>query len=360
MFTKQLVQFFLALGCLLLLSYSAFYTISVQKVILDDFFNQRFVTYEAVSTALEDILAINSDFQSMIFASSRGESIDWETTRADINAKVDRNLEALTKIAESGMLSEDEKPYIDTLVSNFDGYRNSLLTGLQMSGNLSMLMTFKANADRASTEMRQAVTELKKLQRQKVEESKEVARQNVESVTTTFLVVLTLATLILFTFSMLMARSITTPIRELMVVARAFSEGDFRQSTTIESKDEIGALASSFRSIQASMADLLLQIGSSMERINELNTSLTDNIDETASSLHEMNQTTAAVKDNMVGLDTKIDEVKAHSDKIEVFIAQELRQLIEDQSQAIERATGPVETINHSVGKIASLTQDRI
>lgn len=361
MFTKQLVQFFISFGCFLILSYFAFYAISFQKVILDDFFNQRFATYEVVSNALEGVLTVNSDFQNLIFAVSKGDtSLDWETTDKEFSQRIDTQMTALQALAAQPTISPEEKAYLDTVLTHFDGYKKSILTGLKMSGNLSMLLTFKSNADRSSGQMREAVAGLKALERQKISESKDLAQKRVSDVTVVFLFVLIAATLVLFAFSLILARSITNPVHQLMQHAQAYSEGDFRVASPILSKDEIGALAASFRKIQSSMADLVIRIRTSMDRISDLNTTLTANIEESASSLHQMNQTTGSVKDKMVILDNRIEEVKAHSDKIEEFIVHDLQQLINVQSASITKATAPVEKINTSVEDISKLTREKV
>jgi len=361
MFTKQLVQFFISFGCFLILSYFAFYAISFQKVILDDFFHQRFSTYETVSNALDGVLTVNSDFQNMIFAVSIGtKSIDWEKTNTEFTERIDTQISALQALSSAATLAPDEKTYLDSMLTPFDNYKKAILTGLKMSGNLSMLLVFKANADKASDQMREAVVGLKALERQKISESQKMAENRVGDVTVIFLFVLIVATLLLFSFSLILARSITNPVHKLMQFAQSYSDGDFRDSSTIESRDEIGALAASFRKIQSSMSGLILRIRTSMERISDLNTTLTANIEESASSLHQMNQTTGAVKDSMVTLDSRIDEVKGHSVRIEEFISRDLRSLISEQSLSIGKATEPVEKINTSVEGIATLTREKM
>jgi signal transduction histidine kinase len=62
------------------------------------------------------------------------------------------------------------------------------------------------------------------------------------------------ATLIALPLGLLLARTLTRPLRELTAASRAMAQGDLEQSVTVRSQDELGELALAFNQMSAELA----------------------------------------------------------------------------------------------------------
>jgi len=81
----------------------------------------------------------------------------------------------------------------------------------------------------------------------------EMAADNIQRINSSLLLSVMFATLISLLFAWLMARNIIRPLRDLNDATQAIAQGDLERQVTIPARDEIGALATSFNLMTASL-----------------------------------------------------------------------------------------------------------
>jgi signal transduction histidine kinase len=81
----------------------------------------------------------------------------------------------------------------------------------------------------------------------------EMATDNIQRIYSSLMLSVIFATLISLLFGWLMARNIIRPLRDLNAATHAIAQGDLEKQVNIQTRDEIGALASSFNLMTASL-----------------------------------------------------------------------------------------------------------
>jgi signal transduction histidine kinase len=79
------------------------------------------------------------------------------------------------------------------------------------------------------------------------------AVENLQRINFSLFVGVVFATLVALIFALVMARNITRPLRNLNAAAQSIAQGNFENQVAITTRDEIGALASSFNQMVASL-----------------------------------------------------------------------------------------------------------
>lgn len=113
--------------------------------------------------------------------------------------------------------------------------------------------------------------------------------------------------------SLVMARSLTQPIRELTVAARRIAVGDLQQEVDVSTKDELGELASSFN-----------QMSADLDRANLLRQQMTADI------AHELGTPLTVIHGHLEGLRDGV--LNSSPERIDVLYAEveQLMRLVED------------------------------
>ena len=94
--------------------------------------------------------------------------------------------------------------------------------------------------------------------------------QGIPSQIAFYTLVVALFTTVVFTFATLMlARDVTTPLRQLRKGAREMAAGDFNVAPLVFSDDEVGELAASFAETRANLSQLIGRIGGSGSAITD-------------------------------------------------------------------------------------------
>ncbi|WP_141617780.1 methyl-accepting chemotaxis protein [Myxococcus sp. AB036A] len=116
----------------------------------------------------------------------------------------------------------------------------------------------------------------------------------------------------------LLVRRMMEPLRELTVATtRMVSEGDFRGTLAVRSKDEIGQLASSFSELMSQLRELLMALRHSAEQLETASTHLT----ESASVQNEaVSQQAVALHETQIAAQQLQEASRAAARRVEVIL----------------------------------------
>lgn len=184
--------------------------------------------------------------------------------------------------------------------------------------------------------------------------------------------ILTVAIVILF--SVMIAKFFTKPIKELAKITKLLAEGDLTQEIGIESNDEIGDLAMSFKIMRQKfrsqideMKDGVNVLASSSSEIMAMISQLASGSAETATSVSETTTTIEEVKQTAEVSVQKATEVSETAQKIS-SISLEGKRSVDETIEGMKRIKDQMESIaaiviqlsekGNTIGEIANNVND--
>lgn len=191
---------------------------------------------------------------------------------------------------------------------------------------------------------------------------------------------------------MLIARSITRPMREITVAATHIAQGNVEQQVCYQGNDEMGALAAAFRELIqyfrtiASVADAIshgnltvqLQARSSQDilsqsfirmmrtlrqmsgQMQDSTHVLTEAIDSIVASMHQLAATTTETATSVSQTATTVEEVKQTalvSNTKAQQMSEESRQTLEASQQGAQSVQEVISGMHHTRGQLESIAQ---
>jgi len=106
---------------------------------------------------------------------------------------------------------------------------------------------------------------------------------------------------------LLIVRSITKPLGELIVASEKISNGDLTEEIVVRSNDEIGQLATSFSRMSESLRSLITQLKGSIEQVAASSEQLTASAEQTSNATEMI---TAAIQQVAAGSEDQTTRVK--------------------------------------------------
>jgi len=106
--------------------------------------------------------------------------------------------------------------------------------------------------------------------------------QDVNKLLSSLTKVMIIPTMVLLLFaaiiSILIARTVSTPIKRLMIASRAVSQGEFSHKVNITGCDEVGELALHFNEMTEHLSDYVLEISSQKDTLNAVVNNISEGI----------------------------------------------------------------------------------
>ncbi|MDU4960829.1 MAG: HAMP domain-containing methyl-accepting chemotaxis protein [Sporomusaceae bacterium] len=187
------------------------------------------------------------------------------------------------------------------------------------------------------------------------------------------LAVIAAAVILLTGCGLLITRSITTPLTQMVLACRDFAAGDFRQQRrTSGRRDEIGQLDAALETARAGLQRLLQQVSQSAEQVAASSQQLTASADQVATTANIVASSAVSIAGDLqtqlsdtTAAAAAIEELSASADQIAVNIqsaaansAQTARQAAqgkEGSSQSAEQMTALEQTVISSAAVVAKL-----
>ncbi|QGU93887.1 HAMP domain-containing protein [Clostridium bovifaecis] len=121
--------------------------------------------------------------------------------------------------------------------------------------------------------------------------------ETVNAMLKSMLVVTVIAIAAAIFIGILISRGITKPINELVRLMGQAADGDLTVTCNIESKDELGLLATSFNAMTEKIRELVAKINSSIEVVSTTADALVDTAENTSMSVDEVAKTIQQIAD---------------------------------------------------------------
>ncbi len=161
-------------------------------------------------------------------------------------------------------------------------------------------------------------------------------------------------------FGLLIANIISKPIKKLVDVAENIAEGDLNVKVDIETKDEIGVLASSFRNMANYINEVMSNINSSSNQVagasaqvSESSIALSEGSTEQASAIEEL---TASIEE--ISAQTRQNAVNANEANELSLVAKENASKGNEQMHGMLKAMEEINESSSSIYKIIKVIDE--
>jgi methyl-accepting chemotaxis protein len=158
---------------------------------------------------------------------------------------------------------------------------------------------------------------------------------------------------LIFVSVILMARSISKPLRAMTITFGEIGEGDLTRHLDISSRDEIGDICRSFNDTVEKIRHLVGTIKQQTAGLYDIGGQLSTNMAETASAVNEITVNIQSIQQRVINQSAGVTETRATMEQITVNI-DKLNTLIEEQSSSVSRSSSAIEEM---LANIQSVTQ---
>ncbi|MBE9504259.1 MAG: methyl-accepting chemotaxis protein [Proteobacteria bacterium] len=144
-------------------------------------------------------------------------------------------------------------------------------------------------------------------------EGVEVLRSQARSAEVVFIVVTVVVFLVTFTLSYLFSRSITNPVQKVAEMAESMAKGNLGMTLAINSKDEIGILASSFNRMSINMKNLVTEISQASSQVASASEQISSASEQMSAGAEHQNKQTDQVATATEEMSATVLEVAKNS-----------------------------------------------
>jgi methyl-accepting chemotaxis protein len=249
---------------------------------------------------------------------------------------------------KSSALAAEEKQLFQKTYDQLLEYQKPVI-GVMVVGtsDASAATMFMGTADDKYQVLNQTLEELLALENRLSKEKYESSLASFNAVMRTFVVVLLVAVILSVLTNIFITRLITQPIKETIEVIKKVAEGDLTQEMNMDSKDEIGDLASSINTMRVKMGEAVGQSLSISNVLSESSSRQAAALEETSASLDEMASMTRQNASNTAEANKLMVAAKQAIEKANVSMADLTRSMKEiavasEQTQKIIKSIDEV------------------
>lgn len=322
---------------LIALSYGAYSGLSNQRMAIDDIFNSRFKVYQDCAEIVKKVGNIHANIYKIIsWVNAQYDDQKIQAFAKEQSATLDKTIEQVQKILKSTTLTSEEKKLFQKTLDDLLEYQKPavgvMTVGASDAGAATMFM---GTSDDKYQILNQTLEELLVLENKLSKEKYDSSVNSFNSVMRTFVVVLVVAIILSVLTNIFITRLITQPIKETIDVIKKVADGDLTQEINMDSKDEIGELASSINTMRMKVGDAVGQSLSISQLLSESSSRQAAALEETSASLDEMASMTRQNASN----------------------TDEANKLMVAAKQAIEKANISMADLTNSMKEIASASE---
>ncbi len=265
--------------------------------------------YTNMTAPFESLIALNNSYQDMrivirdsIISEDKEEIEEYMQKFEEKSQSFD---EAVASFSET-ITSEEGKEYVQNLIEAKKAYTvvgNEVLTlTLDESNQKEVLALMNGEGAEAATNL---VTAVSNLTVNKITLAKTTADENssiADTAVTTTIILLVVGIIIAVVLGLVISRSISTPIKEILVVANEIVKGNLDVDVQMNSKDEVGMLANAFKAM--------------IDNLNELMGNITEAAEQVATGARQVSDSSIALSQGATEQASSIEELTASIEQI--------------------------------------------
>ncbi|MDR1175620.1 MAG: methyl-accepting chemotaxis protein [Treponema sp.] len=162
--------------------------------------------------------------------------------------------------------------------------------------------------------------------------------------------------LVIAAAAFLLARSISTPLGQMVTVVSGLGEGDLTGQLHIKRRDEIGDMAVVFNGTLEKIKNLVLTIKNQSVALFDIGNELAGNMTETAAAINQITANIQSIKNRVINQSASVTETNATMEQITGNI-EKLNAHVDRQSESVAQSSSAIEEM---LANIQSVSQTLI
>ena len=322
---------------LLALSYGAYDGLSSQRMVIGDMYNNRFKVYQDTADIIKKVGNIHANIYKVIsWAGANYEEAKISALSKEQKVSMEKTIELVQNTLKSSALTPEEKKLFQKTLDDVMEYQKPMEGVITVgASDLNAAAMFMGTTDDKYQILNQTLEELLALENKLSKEKYDSSISKFNTWMSTFAIVLVIAVVISVLINIFITRLITRPIKDAIEVIKNVADGDLTQEINVDSKDEIGDLASSINTMRVKMGEAVGQSLSISQVLSESSSRQAAALEETSSSLDEMASMTRQNASNTA----------------------EANKLMAAAKQAIEKANTSMTDLTRSMKEIATASE---
>jgi methyl-accepting chemotaxis protein len=287
---KLMLSSAVSILCMLILGGVAFNGLQTQKKSLVNIYDVRLKSYEACSGEFARITYAHAGLYKLIsWTNAKFDNKKIADLAKDIQSSLKEANVTLTKtMSIPGTTAEEKKLQQDILIklTAFSKNSDDLIDMLQADMNAATM--FMSTADDVYLDMHNSFDSLLTLEKKLSASQYATAMGSFNQTNLLVIVVLVVALVLSFAISMVLHNLILAPVRNTVRVIEKVAAGDFTERIDIDSRDEIGQMASRFNQLVDKLSHILREVASNSTRVTAAASQLSANSEQMASGSEEV------------------------------------------------------------------------
>ncbi|MDD2580432.1 MAG: methyl-accepting chemotaxis protein [Desulfuromonadaceae bacterium] len=288
--------------------------------------------------------------------------------------QVTKNLEDLGKI----VTIEKEKETLATMKNELGAYDKGFAKVYNLIGDGKLKTPAECNV--AINEYKDSIHQLEKSAQEfadgsnaKMDGQGKSMAELAQKIAKT-LVILTIIGVILSIFiSIIIARSITNPIKEVLLMAQRIAEGDLTMTVVVKARDEMGELLQAMNTMSGNLRTMIgkildssgqlaaaaVQISSNSDQLTSAAHSQASAAEETSATMVQMAASIQIVASNADSLASNADEVASSIQELGAS-SEQMAKSAEVMASSVTETSATIEQMSVSIEKVAQNAEDLV
>ncbi len=253
---------------------------------------------------------------------------------------------------EAQNLDAEEKADLEHIVKLHGDFENAgddlfdAVDEANMSEADASVMRAMDTYDSIAVELEEALVEFEEMQTEEMALAEEESEAAVDSSLTAIIALSLISAIFGLTVGVVISRSVTKPIDELLVVAKEIADGNLAVSITNDSKDEVGQLSAAITVMVSNLRNLVGQVQDSSAKVSSTAEEMSASSEEMTSASNQIADTVSEISKGAQNQSSKSQEVsRAMND-----MTQSVQEVATNAQKAAEDAAD-ANTLTQEVGK---------
>lgn len=330
--TKLLIGF---LFCAIIINITGTVGISGMKIIRNnsnEIFDYNFTSVKYLRVVKEKLLLIRIEMDNLIIYK---DSVKNEKSIENINKlqnEINNELEEYGKIWQSPEIKKEYEEIL-TLLEEYNGFMNNALELAKVDKEDEFQKALPKVTEKR-TEIEEVIDKLIADNQEDLVSKNNNNREIYDNKIATIMTMTVIGTLSSLLIGIIIAMAIGRKTKKILVLAKAFGEGDFTYTVSIDGEDEFAKISNSLNIAREKLRDLVKEILDKTQEGTASSEELSANIEEVYNNFNQIIENTTLIVSNIQEINTTTEELSATVGQVDSGINQLSSDSMESNNEA--------------------------